>query len=51
VIEDVEEFTPNLEVHRFIEWNHLGYTQIGIVDTGAVEKPPVRRPKRSAVST
>jgi hypothetical protein len=23
VIEDVEEFTSNLEMHCFIEWNHL----------------------------
>ena len=23
MIEDVEEFTPNLEVHRFIDWNYL----------------------------
>ena len=51
VIEDVEEFTSNLEVHCFIDWNHLGYAQIGIVDAGAVEKPPVRRPERSAVRT
>jgi len=51
VIEDVEEFTPNLEVHSFIDWNHLGYAQIGIVDAGAVKKPPVGRPERSAVRT
>ena len=49
MIEDVEEFTPNLEVHCFIDWNHLRYTQIGIVDSWAMEESPVRRPERSAI--
>ena len=51
VIEDVEEFTPNLEMHCFIDWNHLRYAQIGIVDSRTVEESTVRRPERSAVST
>jgi hypothetical protein len=49
VIEDVEEFTPNLEMHCFIEWNHLRYAQIGIVESRAVKESPVRCPERSAV--
>src|SRR5450755_1353625 len=49
MIEDVEEFTPNLEVHCFIEWNHLRYAQIGIVDSRAMEESPVRRPESSAI--
>lgn len=51
MIEDVEKFTSNLEVHLFIDWNHLRYTQISVVDSRTVEEPPVRRPERSAVST
>ena len=49
VVEDVEEFTSNLEMHCFIEGNHLRYAQIGIVESRAVEESPVRRPERSAV--
>ncbi len=51
MVEDVEEFTSNLEMHCFIDWNHLGYSQIGIVESRAVEESPVRRPERSAVCT
>jgi hypothetical protein len=25
VVEDVEEFTSNLKIHRFMDWNHLRY--------------------------
>src|SRR5450432_72581 len=50
VIEDVEEFSSNLEMHCFIEWNHLRYAQIGIVDSRAVEESPVRRSETSAIS-
>jgi len=51
MIEDVEEFTSNLEVHCFIDGNHLRYAQIGIVESRTVEESPVRRPETSAVST
>ena len=46
VIEDVEEFTSNLEVHCFIEWNHLRYAQIGVVDIpdrGRIAGSPSRK--------
>ena len=51
MIEDIEEFTSNLEVHCFIDGNHLRYAQIGVVDSRAMEESTVRRPERSAVST
>lgn len=50
MIEDVEEFTSNLEVHCFIDGNHLRYAQIGVVESWAVKESPVRSPERSAVS-
>src|SRR5580704_3790024 len=50
VVEDVEEFTSNLEVHRFIEWNHLRHAQIGVVESRAVKESSVRCPESSAVS-
>lgn len=49
VVEDVEEFTSNLEVHRFIEWNHLRHAQIGVVESRAVKESSVRCPESSAV--
>ena len=49
MIEDVEEFPSNLEVHCFIEWNHLRYAQIGIVESRTVKESPVRRSETSAV--
>jgi hypothetical protein len=51
VIEDIEEFTSDLEMHCFIEGNDLRYSQIGVVDSRAVKESPVCRPERSAVST
>jgi hypothetical protein len=49
MIEDVEEFTSNLEMHCFIEWNHLRYAQICIVESRSMEESPVRRSETSAV--
>lgn len=49
VVEDVEEFTSNLEVHRFIEWNHLRHAQVGVVESWAVKESSVRCPERSTV--
>ena len=51
VIEDVEEFTSNLEMHCFIDRNHLRYTEIGIVESRTVEESTVRRSETSAVRT
>src|ERR1700690_1496583 len=50
MVEDVEEFTSNLEMHCFIDRNNLRYAQIGIVDSWAMEKSPVRRSETSTVS-
>jgi hypothetical protein len=49
MIEDVEEFTSNLEMHCFIKWNHLRYAQIGIVESRTVEESSVRRSETSTV--
>jgi len=45
VVEDVEEFTPNLDGHRFVDDGPLRKPEIGIVETRTVEEPAVGRPK------
>lgn len=47
VVEDVEEFTPNLEGHPFFDGSPLHKPEIGIVESRAVEEPVVGRPKRA----
>jgi hypothetical protein len=51
MIEDVEEFTSNLEMHCFIDRNYLRYSQVGVVESRAVKESPVRCPETSAIST
>lgn len=51
VIEDVEEFTSDFEMHCLIDGNELCDPQIGVVESWTMEETPVRSPKRSAVST
>src|SRR5437660_12165259 len=45
VVEDVEEFTSNLEMHCFIEGDQLRDSQVGVVESGAVKEPAVRCPE------
>lgn len=47
VVENVEEFSPNLEGHRFSDGGPLHKPEIGIVESRAMEEPAVGRPKRS----
>src|SRR5258706_3947802 len=49
VVEDVEEFSSNLEGHRFSDDGPLREPEIGIVETWAVEEPAVGGPESSAV--
>lgn len=49
MVEYVEEFTPNLEVHCFSDRNYLRYSHIGIVESRAMEEAAVRRTESSAV--
>src|SRR5579872_97700 len=39
VIEDIEEFTPNLEMHRFGDRNDLRYAQVRVIKPRSVEEP------------
>jgi len=41
VVEYVEEFTANLERHRFPNGKDLRYSEIGVVEAWAMEKPAV----------
>lgn len=51
VVENVKEFRANLERHGFLDGNDLRYSEIGVVDAGAVEESAVRVSKASAIST
>src|SRR6266581_2141046 len=49
VVEDVEEFSPNLEGHLLCDRGPLRKPEIGIVETRAVEEPAVGSPESAAV--
>ena len=51
VVEYVEEFAADLERLGFRDRNDLRYSQIGVVETGAVEESAVRGAKTSAIRT
>jgi hypothetical protein len=51
MVEYVEEFTPDLERHGFRDRDDLRYSQIGIVETRAMEESAVRRAEASAIWT
>src|SRR5579859_3187552 len=42
VVENVKEFRANLERHGFLDGNDLRYSEIGVIDAGAVEESTVR---------
>ena len=50
VVENIEEFSPNLEQLGFCDRDRLLNPEIGIVEARAVEESPVRRPETSAIS-
>jgi hypothetical protein len=47
VVENIEEFAPNLEGHRFSDGGPLRQPEIGIAETRAMKEPPVGRPEGS----
>ena len=49
MVEDVEEFGSDFKGFLFRDRDSLRYPQVGVVDAGAVEEPPVRRTESSAV--
>ena len=51
VVEDVEEFSANLEIHRFLHRNDLGYSEVGVVEARTVEESAIGCAEKSAVST
>lgn len=51
VVEDVEEFRPNLERHGFPNRNDLRDPEIGVIDPGAVKESAVRGSKASAIGS
>jgi len=51
VVENIEEFAPDLERQRFPDRNDLRYSEIGIVEARAMEESAVRRAETSAIST
>lgn len=51
VVEYVKEFTANLEGHGFPNGNDLRYSEIRVIETRAMEEPPVRGPETSAIRT
>jgi hypothetical protein len=51
VIEYVEEFTPDLERLGFRDRDDLRYSEIGVIETRAMEESAVRRTEASAIRT
>ena len=42
MVENIEEFTPNLEHLGLGDWDRLLKPEIGVVEAGAVEESPIR---------
>jgi hypothetical protein len=51
VVEYVEKFSADLERHGFPDRDDLRYSQIGVVETRAMEESAVRRAEASAIRT
>ena len=51
MVENVEEFGANLEIHRFLHGNDLGYSEVGVVEARTVEESAIGCAEKSAVST
>ena len=50
MVENIEEFSPNLEHLGFGDRDRLLKPEIGVVEAGAMEESPVRRSETSAIS-
>lgn len=51
VVENIEEFTPNLKQLGFGDRDRLLKPEIGVVEAGAMEESPIRGPETSAIRT
>ena len=51
VVENIEEFTPNLKHLGFGDRDRLLKPEIGVVEAGAMEESPIRGPETSAIRT
>lgn len=51
VVENIEEFTANLDRHVLPDRNDLRYSEIGVVEARAMEESAIGRPEKSAIRT
>jgi len=51
VVENVEEFSANLERHGFLNRNDLRYSETRVVEARTMEESAIRCPKTSAIRT
>lgn len=49
MVEDVKELTSNLENLRFCDWDSLGDSEIGVVESRTVEEPAIGGSETSAI--